>query len=120
MINEPDLYTYRAVIVSVYDGDTVRADIDLGCNIWIRNEPLRLYGINAPEVRGESRADGLKVRDYLAEFIAGKPVFIRTYKDKKGKYGRWLAEIFLETTAAELVNVNTWLVVNGYAEKAEY
>ena len=31
---ELTLYHYKATVVSVYDGDTIRADIDLGMNIW--------------------------------------------------------------------------------------
>lgn len=31
---ELTLYHYKANIVLVYDGDTIRADIDLGMNIW--------------------------------------------------------------------------------------
>jgi endonuclease YncB( thermonuclease family) len=46
------LYTYKAQITEVYDGDTVTADIDLGFHTWRRDEKLRLYEINAPEMRG--------------------------------------------------------------------
>jgi len=48
-------YEYRANIRRVVDGDTVDADIDLGFNVWPRNERLRLYKIDAPETRGASR-----------------------------------------------------------------
>ncbi len=50
-----NLYHYRAVVVSVYDGDTCTVDIDLGLNTWVRGEKLRLYRINAPELRGSER-----------------------------------------------------------------
>ena len=46
------LYTYRAKIISVYDGDTVTADIDLGLSIWARAEKMWRYGIDTPEIRG--------------------------------------------------------------------
>jgi len=42
-ITEESLYIYRAKIVSVYDGDTVTADIDMGLNIWAHGEKLRLH-----------------------------------------------------------------------------
>ena len=46
------LYHYRAVVISVYDGDTCRMDIDLGLDIWQKNEKIRLVRINTPELRG--------------------------------------------------------------------
>ena len=81
------LYYYRAKIVSVYDGDTCRADIDLGMGIWVRNEKLRLLRINAPEMRGDEKAAGKVSRDFLRELVLGREVFIQTWKDRRGKYG---------------------------------
>ena len=42
------VYTCKAKIVRVIDGDTVVADIDLGFRTWLHGEHLRLYGIDAP------------------------------------------------------------------------
>ncbi len=61
----PELYGYAAVVRSVYDADTIRVDIDLGCKVWISNEPIRLYGINAWEIRGDERDKGIAARDYV-------------------------------------------------------
>ena len=36
------LYNYKAIVTSVYDGDTCTVDIDLGLHSWIRGEKLRL------------------------------------------------------------------------------
>ena len=109
---QPDCgyYQYKARITSVYDGDTVRADIDLGFDIWRHDEPLRLYGIDTPEVRGDERPAGLDARDALRERIEGKDVTICTIRDGTGKYGRYLAIIW---DGEE--NVNEWLVASGYA-----
>ena len=46
------MYEYRATVISVYDGDTITVDIDLGFGIVLRKQKLRLYGLNTPEVRG--------------------------------------------------------------------
>lgn len=43
------MHEYEAEIVSLIDGDTFRANIDLGFGLWIRNEPFRLYGVDTPE-----------------------------------------------------------------------
>jgi micrococcal nuclease len=87
------MYIYKAIVTSVHDGDTVRADIDLGFGIWIKNQPLRFYGINAPELKGETKEAALKTRDRLKELLLNKEIIIETINDKKEKYGRWLAKI---------------------------
>ena len=87
------MFEYNAHITKVYDGDTVTADIDLGFCVVLKKQKLRLVGINAPEVRGKSRPDGIVTRDRLRELILDKDVIIKTYRDKRGKYGRWLADI---------------------------
>lgn len=89
-----DEYVRNAVVTKVYDGDTVTVDIDLGFGSWLKGQKLRLAGINAPEVRGASRTEGLITRDWLRERVLGKTVKIRTLRSRnKGKYGRWLAFI---------------------------
>ena len=107
------MYEYNAEVTKVYDGDTITVDFDLGFGIILRKQKIRLLGINAPEVRGEQREDGLKTRDELRKRILGKKVVIKTSKDKKGKYGRWLGEVFIKDE-----NINQWLLNEGLA--AEY
>ena len=117
------LFHYRAVIQSVYDGDTVTADIDLGLGLWKRKEKLRLNRINAPEVRGGEREQGLLARDFLRGLIDGKEVVVQTIKDKKGKYGRYIADIWIEQETAsgiEMLNVSDLIVSKGHAEYREY
>lgn len=82
---ELELYKYNAKVVSVYDGDTIRVDIDLGLKTWIKNESIRLNRINAPEVRGSEKTKGLKSRDFLRKLILRKTIIIQTIKDQKGK-----------------------------------
>lgn len=107
-------YRYRATIEAVYDGDTVTARIDLGFNVSV-TEKLRLRRINAPEVRGSERPEGLVARDRLRERIYRKDVIVSTIKDRKGKYGRYLAEI--EHNGE---NVSDWLVSEGLAVYQNY
>ncbi len=109
------LYKYRARVRSVYDGDTIRLDIDLGLKVWIYNEPVRLYGINAPELRGSQKEQGILARDYLKEQIDGRDVFIQTLRDRRGKYGRWLACISLDG-----IDINRKMVESGHAVWANY
>lgn len=116
---EEKLYFYKAKVVSVYDGDTCRLDIDLGLSTWVRKEPIRLYGIDAPELRGDERPQGLLARDYLRSLIGDKELFVQTIKDKKGKYGRYLGILWLDVDGA-WKNVNDMMVEAGHAVYREY
>ena len=120
MAVENNLYHYRATVQSVYDGDTCTVDIDLGLSTWVHSEKLRLYRINAPEVRGAEREEGLRSRDFLRELIDGKAIVVQTIKDRKGKYGRYLAEIWLAGEDGEWININDLIVQEGYAQYADY
>jgi len=113
------LYHYRGKVLSIYDADTIRVDIDLGMNLSLMNQSMRFNRINAPEVRGESREEGLKARDYLRERIDQKKVLIQTEKDEKEKYGRYLAEVWLKENGT-YVNINDELVKKGFAVYKTY
>ena len=115
---EEKLYHYKALVVDVYDGDTITAEVDLGFHVNIR-EKFRLLGINTPEIRGAEREDGLKSRDLVRDKILHKEVFIETQKDKQGKYGRYLATVHLKEGDVYL-NVNDWIVQQGMGVYQEY
>lgn len=112
------MYRYKAIVTAVYDADTITVDVDLGFRSWLKKVKIRLYGINAPEVRGIERPEGLIARDWLREQILGKPVVVHTYKDSTGKYGRWLADVYPVGGGGE--SYNNQLVATGHAKKAEY
>tara|TARA_R100001510_G_C7590048_1_gene160065 strand:+ start:196 stop:639 length:444 start_codon:yes stop_codon:yes gene_type:complete len=92
------MYTYKATIRSVYDGDSCRCDLDLGLGVWLHNQSIRLFGIDTAEIRGgtvETKALGNLAKDYLKnELPEGCTVMLRTYIDKRGKFGRVLASIY--------------------------
>lgn len=117
---EQNLYHYKAVVKSVYDGDTCTVDIDLGLNTWVKNEKLRLYRINAPEVTGRQKASGIKSRDFLKSLILDKTVLIQTIKDKKEKYGRYLAEVWIRDEKGKMINFNDLMVSKGFAKYQKY
>jgi len=116
---DAELFHYTAFVQSVYDGDTCRVDIDLGLGIWIRNEKLRLVRINAPEMTGSDKALGMASRDFLRGLIDGREIIIETVKDRRGKYGRYLAEIWIQQEEC-WVNVNDTLVAAGHAIYQDY
>ena len=117
---EKVLYHYKAVVTDVYDGDTCTVDIDLGLHTWIKGEKLRLNRINAPELRGTERTKGLKSGDHLRNIINGKEVYLETIKDKKEKYGRYLAEVWFEESKGKFININDKMVKDGFAIYKKY
>lgn len=108
------MYHYPAKVKRVVDGDTVDLLVDLGFNVMI-SERFRLYGLNAPEVRGKERKDGLASAAILRGWCKGKDIIVETLKDKKGKYGRYIAILWLDE-----VSLNERLINEGYAVKCEY
>jgi len=112
------MYTYKIKkILKIYDGDTITIEVDLGFGVT-KKEKLRLAFIDAPEIRGESRPEGLKSRDWLREVLYSaekedKIIIARTIRDRKGKYGRYIAELFLDDT--EGISINQRMINEGYA-----
>ena len=45
------MYEYKCKIIKVVDGDTVDVDIDLGFGVWMKDERVRIMGIDTPESR---------------------------------------------------------------------
>ncbi len=114
------LYYYAANVTSVYDGDTITVDLDLGLGIWRNGQTIRLWKVDTPEVRGPERAEGLRVRDRVRELILGKTILLRTILDKRGldrtgKYGRLLGEVLVPNPRGALINVNDLLLGLGMA-----
>ena len=114
------MYTYDAHILSVYDGDTVTATVDLGFKVSAIKVKLRLYGINTPEIRGGTEATKLaarEARDYVKEQTLGKRVRMKSLG--KGKYGRYLSIIWpLDDNGDPLPeSLNDALIRLGLAEE---
>jgi micrococcal nuclease len=88
------MYEYKATIVRVVDGDTVDVDIDLGFDVWLRSQRIRLFGIDTPECRTRNKAEkahGMLAKKYVqAALKLGGVYALRTRE--KGKFGRFLGE----------------------------
>ena len=93
------MWTYRAKVVRVIDGDTVDVDIDLGFGIWQKNERVRIMGIDTPESRTRNKIEkkfGLAAKAKLKTLL-GKDTVLKTTINKKGvdmkgKFGRVLGD----------------------------
>ena len=114
-----NLYHYKALITSVYDGDTVTATVDLGLFIKKEKVKIRLYGIDAPELRGETLEKGRESRDFLRSLILDEEIVIQTIKDTKGKYGRYIAKLWMEKEG-NTICINDYIVDKGLAVYKQY
>lgn len=116
------MYEYRCKVIRVIDGDTLALAVDLGCDVTV-NMTVRLYGINCPEMHGESKAAGEAARAFTRLWVMGMAdadewLILRTYKDKREKYGRYLGTIL--PLDANQRSLNGSLLDAEHAEVAEY
>ena len=93
------MYEYRVNVTRVVDGDTVDVDIDLGFGVWLKDERVRIMGIDTPESRTRDKVEkkfGLASKARLKELL-GKKSVLKTQvskkgEDMKGKFGRILGD----------------------------
>lgn len=119
-------FVYEAKVLSVHDGDTISVEIELGFQVKFTDK-IRFYGINAPELKirdGNNKLQinptGMKTLAVVDDFIkAGDIVVIETIKDKKEKYGRYLANIYV-TKDDEQIFLNKYLLDNNLAAELKY
>ena len=115
---------YVARIKRWLDGDTVELSVDLGMSVSV-DAKFRLARIDAPEVKrysgvtNEEKRRGLALKKLLGEKIPADSEVIVSVT-KKGKYGRYLVEIWFEGSDEILYNLNDWLLNQGLVEGAQY
>lgn len=87
--------------------------VDLGFEIAFTID-VRFLGIDAPEVYGVNASQaGRDAWHYLESILwPGRPVVLRTERDATGKYGRYLAQVFLP---GDPVSVNQKMIDAGHA-----
>ena len=93
------MYEYRAKINRVVDGDTVDVDIELGFDIVLTGQRVRIMGIDTPESRTSDEVEkvfGLAAKNRLKELL-GPTAVLKTQIEKdgddaKGKFGRILGD----------------------------
>ena len=96
------MYEYKCKIVKIVDGDTVDVDIDLGFGVWLKDERVRIMGIDTPESRTSDKVEkvfGTAAKNRLKELLE-KDCLLRTFaakdgEDMKGKFGRILGDFVL-------------------------
>ncbi len=90
---------YDVVVIKVLDGDTIDVDIDLGFGVCLKDERVRIMGIDTPESRTSDRVEDLfgeAAKARLKELMKDGGKLITTEnkhgEDMKGKFGRILGD----------------------------
>lgn len=118
---ENKLYWYRLTVSHVYDGDSITAHtLDHGFGMHqivsrgTKGSAIRLSGIDAPEMGQEGSTEA---RNFLRQ-LTGCTVLARSIKDTKGKYGRYLFEIWAKgylvgEPTQKYININELMIYKG-------
>ena len=108
------MYRYRAQLLRVVDGDTADVMIDLGFNVWTKKR-LRFMGVDTWEKRTrnlEEKAKGIAASEFTQKYLERNDGKFTIQSHGVGKYGRVLAEIFID---GEETSLNKLLIENGHA-----
>ena len=85
-------------VISIYDGDTLRVNIDSFPDIIGKNIRIRLKGIDAPEIKGKCQKEidlAIMARDYLRNAI-NQSSQIELRNIERGKYFRIVGELYID------------------------
>ena len=112
------MYEYRCKVVKIIDGDTVDVDIDLGFGVWLKKERIRMFGIDTPESRTrdlEEKKYGNAAKEFITGMLSDEGgIVLKTRKDKEGKYGRILGELWRTTDFADK-SINDYMIEKHHA-----
>jgi endonuclease YncB( thermonuclease family) len=90
-------------VISVYDGDTFRVNIDSLPPIVGKNIPIRVNGVDTPEIRGKCQYEkglALKARDFVRSKLANAKE-IKLTNLQRGKYFRVVANVVVDGVSLE-------------------
>ena len=92
------MYTYKAKVEKVVDGDTLDLLVDLGFRIH-HNVRVRLLGVDCPETRKASdfeKSKGLEAKEFTKAYVEKAMTdhgYIIVSTESTDKYGRWLSQV---------------------------
>ncbi len=90
-------------VISVYDGDTFRVNIDSLPSIVGKNIPIRVNGIDTPEIRGKCQYEknlALEARDFVRARLSNAKE-IKLTNLQRGKYFRVVANVLVDGVSLE-------------------
>ena len=117
------MHEYKVKIRRIVDGDTVDVDIDLGFDTILSKQRIRLYGIDTPESRTRDKEEkfyGKLSAKFLKEQCKNNSeIFLKTYLDKKGKFGRILGELIVEGVNINKMMIEKYMAVEYHGQSKD-
>ncbi|PWI34926.1 nuclease [Vibrio albus] len=100
-----------AEVLSIYDADTFRVNIQGWVDIIGNNMPIRVNGVDAPEIRGkcpEEKAAARKAKQFTVEALrTANAIELRNMR--RGKYFRILANVYVDGKELSALLINAGL-----------
>ena len=110
------LYTYKAFVMRVIDGDTLKLEIDTGFDEQC-HETIRLRGIDCPEL---DTPEGQAAKCFVErELGACESIILKSTQTRKEKWGRYLGDIFYTNRSGKQVYLNNLLLEKGHAVRVK-
>ena len=108
------MYEYKAKVVRIIDGDTIDVDVQLGFDVVLSKQRVRLYGIDTPESRTRNKEE--KIRGLLSKERLKDTWFkgsiVRLKSRERGKFGRILGILYTDNNS---ISVNQQMCDDGFA-----
>jgi micrococcal nuclease len=112
-----DQFFRKALPLYVVDGDTIDLNIELGWDLYL-TERVRLWNVDAPEVRGPEKVWGREVKEKVAEWLEPQPyVWLHSKKYQRDKYGRTIGVIWAADESTNLNDFVNKIVASGEANE---
>ena len=116
MSNKKEPYYYKCKLINVVDGDTINVMVDLGFKVF-KQVTLRLARINTPELH---TPEGKKVKLHLIAFLSKDNTQITFSSVKVDRYGRSIAEVYINNKGTPAFLLSDYLVTNQIAMYEKY
>ena len=87
---------YNITLNRIIDGDSFDLDIDLGFGVWLKDQRLRLNGVDTPESRTsdeEEKKYGLLAKSFVINWCENKKIQLLIEDNEKDKFGRILGDL---------------------------
>lgn len=118
------LYTFRAYVEHVIDGDTLTLEFHMGLGS-VHTETLRLNGIDCPEL---DTPEGQAAKRFVQKELAHcDTVTVKSVRTKKEKWGRYLGDVFYSPrhsgesgNPGTLIYLNQLLLDKGHAVRVHW
>lgn len=101
-----------SAVTRVIDGDTVCVNVQLLDDLWLHESPMRLVGINCPEL---NTPEGVAASAFTQQWIVDHSCRV-VLTGKRDKYGRPLGDVY----SGDMLRLTAELLDHGHAKKVSY